>query len=113
MLARKFVEASMRIYRNARTDAQTLLGQVQDAGYGEIVIYGHGDIVDICQLTCLELGLQSYIAEGDQELALDSRPVLKVEGMDLALIWPESEPAIQAEPAEPVMKDQLAIDGKT
>ena len=100
VLARQYVEASMSIYRNTRTKAQTLLGQVQDAGYDEVIIAGDGEIVDICRLTCLELGLQSKTADGELEVAADSRPVLKVEGMDLVLIWPEIESEHRTEPPD-------------
>ena len=82
VLAKKYVEASMRIYRGTRTEAKALLLQVREAGYESVVIDGEGDIADICQLTCLELGLN--VAQEPAE----NLPVLQVQAMSLALDWP-------------------------
>ena len=56
-LAREYVEASLSLYRHIRTQAKQLLGEVRAAGYKQVIIDGDGEIAEICQLTCLELGL--------------------------------------------------------
>jgi len=85
LLAKRYVEASMRIYRNARADARAALSLVQAAGYKSVAIDGEGDVADICQLTCLELGIKTLPA------ATDHLPVIKVEGMNMTVIWPGQE----------------------
>ena len=82
-LATKYVEASMRIYRRTREQAKDLLGQVREAGYQQVVINGDGDIAEICQLTCLEFGLQP--ADGNE----DHLPEIHIDGFELELTWPE------------------------
>jgi DNA-binding MarR family transcriptional regulator len=83
LLAKKYIEASMRIYRATRIEAKVLLLQVRDAGYESVFIDGEGDIADICQLTSLELGLT---AAPD---LVGNLPVLRVLGMSMTLIWPD------------------------
>jgi DNA-binding MarR family transcriptional regulator len=83
LLATKYVEASMRIYRQTREQAKNLLEQVLEAGYQRVVIHGDGDIAEICQLTCLEFGLEP--ADGYE----DHLPVLHIDGYALTLTWPE------------------------
>jgi DNA-binding MarR family transcriptional regulator len=97
VLAKKYVEASMRIYRGTRTEAKALLFQVREAGYESVVIDGEGDIVDICQLTCLELGLNVVPAPAED------LPVLQVQAMSLTLAWPgeETEQDLNAERSQP------------
>ena len=85
VLAKKYVEASMRIYRGTRTESKALLLQVREAGYESVVIEGEGDIVDICQLTCLELGLNVVPAPAED------LPVLQVQAMSMTLTWPGEE----------------------
>jgi len=99
VLAKKYVEASMRIYRDTRTDAKALLLQVREAGYDSLVIEGEGDVTDICQLTCLELGLQVAPAPADH------LPVLHVQAMSMLLTWPGEkifkDRLVEATPASP------------
>ena len=86
-LATQYVEVSMRIYRNTRSQAKELLSQVKSAGFDEVVIEGQGDIADICQLTCLEYGLKQAPSSDD------GLPVINVKEYDLELIWPVSDEA--------------------
>jgi len=86
-LAGKYVEASMRIYRQTRSQAKELLGEVRDAGYEEVVIDGDGDIAEICHLTCLEIGVK--VAEQPN----DRLPELRTKGLVLKLVWPEEKVA--------------------
>jgi len=82
-LANRYFQASMRIYRRTREQSKDLLGQVREAGFQQVVINGDGDIAEICQLTCLEFGLQP--ADGNE----DHLPQIHINGFELELIWPE------------------------
>ena len=85
-LAGEYMEASLALYRRTRAEAKDLLHQVRAAGYTEITITGGGDLAEIAELTCLELGLKRVPdTEGD------SVPVLKVKGTRLELVWAGSE----------------------
>lgn len=86
-LANRYFQASMRIYRQTRGQAKQLLGEVQAAGYGSVIIDGDGDIAEICQLTCLEYGLRSFTTDRD------GVPTIHVQGYELMLSWPEDRPA--------------------
>ena len=84
-LASKYLEASMSLYRRTRTEAKTYLGQVQAAGYNQVIIDDDSEIADICRLTCIELGMDII-----EPQASDSHiPRFQVDGFNLKLIWPE------------------------
>ena len=82
-LASEYVEASMGLYRRTRSEAKRLLGEVRSAGYSQVIIDGDGEIAEICQLTCLEVGLTVV------ENSVTGVPILRVLGRKLALIWPD------------------------
>lgn len=82
-LTQAYMQASLRLYRETRAEAQRLLAQVQQAGYQAIRIEGDGDLAEICLLTCLEQRVRvRQGVEGGQS------PTLRVEGMSLSLHWP-------------------------
>ena len=98
-LAGEYLEASLSLYRRTRLEAQRLLHEVVNAGYRQVILQGEGEIVDICQLTCLELHLEVVIqpvhdsqpANGhgnETERTAAVLPILQVEGIKLSLIWP-------------------------
>ena len=60
-LAGEYLEASLSLYRRTRLEAQRLLHEEVNAGYRQVILQGEGEIVDICQLTCLELHLEVVI----------------------------------------------------
>ena len=73
-----------------------------NAGYRQVILQGEGEIVDICQLTCLELHLdavtqpahdpQPATGHGNETTRTDMvLPILQVEGIKLCLIWPASQ----------------------
>lgn len=68
----KYVENQMRLYRQTRTDMRTLLAKVEEAGYSQVMIEGNSEIADVCQLTCLEQGIE-VVEEGDV-------PLLRIQG---------------------------------
>lgn len=82
-LTAKFLEASFTIYRRTREEARSLLQQVQAAGYDEVVIEGDGDVAEVCELTCLEMGVKVQTHEEKRAL-----PRLTVEGLRLTVQLP-------------------------
>ena len=87
VLARKYVAASMVLYRRTRAEARRLLTQVQEAGYDKVLIDGDGEIAEICRLTCLEMGIEVVVLPGcDLDLTQALCPLLKIDGTDLSLV---------------------------
>ena len=85
-LAASYVEWSMVLYRMTRRQAQTLLAEVREAGYGSVRITGQEDLADICRLTCLEYGLT--VEKGDQA---NGAPLLTVNGRKMTLTLPAAK----------------------
>ena len=84
-LSASFVQVSMRLYRETREASQQYLTQIRRAGYDAVRVEGDNDLTEVCYLTCLEQGVR--VVE-----ALDhSVPTLRVEGMELLLLWPDTE----------------------
>ena len=54
----KYVENQMRLYRETRQRVISLLEEMQDAGYSQVQIQGDGELAEVCQLTCLEQGIE-------------------------------------------------------
>ena len=52
-----YIERSMQLYRKVREDSRALLQQVREAGFDEVAIEGHGDLAEVCRLTCIEMNL--------------------------------------------------------
>ena len=91
-LAGEYLEASMSLYRRTRSEAKHLLGQVKEAGHDQVRLAGTGDIAEIADLTCLELGMRVLRHSEDTSI-----PVLLVNGTRLELIW-RSDAAMEAGP---------------
>ena len=84
-LTTSFMEVSMRLYRETRQAAKRYLVEIRQAGYEEVRIEGDNDLTEVCYLTCLEQGV------GVVDDLQSSIPTLRVEGMELLLLWPEEE----------------------
>jgi len=84
-LVEAYIQHSMKLYRETRGKSCRLLAEVRGAGYDRVGIEGHGDLVDVCRLTCLEHGME-VVSDGSYRV-----PVIKVEGMGLELEWPEGD----------------------
>ena len=82
-LTTSFMQVSMRLYRETRVAARQYLSEIRKAGYGEVHIEGDNDLTEVCYLTCLEQDVQ--VVDAPQL----SVPTLRVEGMELLLVWPE------------------------
>lgn len=83
-LTQAYMQASLRLYRETRVQARSLLAQVIAAGYDTIHVEGDGDLAEICLLTCLEQQVK-VTQDGDATRV----PTLAVEGMSLSLHWPQ------------------------
>ncbi|MBE9471215.1 MAG: winged helix-turn-helix transcriptional regulator [Chloroflexi bacterium] len=82
-LTASFMEVSMRLYRETREAAKQYLTEIRQAGYGEVHVEGDNDLTEVCYLTCLEQDIQ--VVDIPQSLT----PTLRIEGMELHLVWPE------------------------
>ncbi len=83
-LTASFMQVSMRLYRETRKAATRYLTEIRRAGYSAVGVEGDNDLAEVCYLTCLEQGMKVVDMPGD------SVPILRVEGMELLLVWPES-----------------------
>lgn len=83
-LANEYVEASMKLYRRTRHDAQQLLTEVKAAGYTQVYIAGDGELAEICRLTCLEMQVEGLTHQTHDQ------PVIEVDGAKFSISWPES-----------------------
>lgn len=61
-----YIENSMVLYRQARSEARRALKKARDRGFDSVRIEGKGDIAEICRLTCLEQGIP-VVADGRAE----------------------------------------------
>jgi DNA-binding MarR family transcriptional regulator len=84
-LTASFMQVSMRLYREIRAASQRYLAEIREAGYDAVRVEGDNDLAEVCYLTCLERGVR--VVDDPQALL----PVLRVEGMELLLVWPEKE----------------------
>jgi DNA-binding MarR family transcriptional regulator len=82
-LAVDYVERSFSIYRKTRQRVREFLNEVQKAGHDRVRILGKGDVVDICRLTCLELGI---VVVTDKDA-----PALQVDGFKVTLQMDEKK----------------------
>ena len=84
-LAMEYVQVSMGMYRATRQQARELLAKAREAGFQKVAVSGHGDLVDVCRLTCLEQSVP--VASPGSDGAL---PVLRVSGAAVMLEMPEA-----------------------
>jgi len=82
-LTASFMEVSMRLYRETRQVAKRYLAEVRQAGYDEVHVEGDNDLTEVCHLTCLEQGIRVV---NDRQPSI---PTLRIEGLELLLLWPE------------------------
>jgi DNA-binding MarR family transcriptional regulator len=90
-LTRQYLQASLRVYRKTREEAQALLGELKRAGQDTVRIDSGGwsDLLDIYRLTCSELGITAVEGENSQ------LPTLRMRGTKVVLETPESGVAQQ------------------
>jgi DNA-binding MarR family transcriptional regulator len=97
-LTYQYMQASLNVYRQARHEAQRLLGEAQRRGYRAVRIEGDSEVAEICYLTGLEQGLEVRRRSGTDV------PTLRVEGARLVLIWPDGGDPVEAQ-ISPWVKD--------
>ena len=93
-LTASFMQVSMRLYRETREAAKRYLTEIRQAGYSAVRVEGDNDLAEVCYLTCLEQGVR--VVDASQP----SIPTLRVEGMELFLVWPED--AVPSNPAQAI-----------
>jgi len=86
-LTASFMQFSMRLYRETREAAKQHLTEVRQAGYGAVCIEGDNDLAEVCYLTCLEQGVQ-VVDASQRSIPI---PILRLEGRELFLVWPDEE----------------------
>lgn len=75
-----YIENSMLLYRQTRSQAQALLSKARRQGFNSVRIDGEGDIADVCRLTCLEQGFE-IVEDGQAHSAI----VLEINGSRLKM----------------------------
>lgn len=78
-----FIEQSFQTYRLIRNRVTSQIQQLRARGYNAVTIQaGHGDIADICRLTCMEQGIE----------VVDRKdvPQLIVQGMNVSVKYNQS-----------------------
>ena len=110
-LTQRYLQNSMRLYRQTRQQSQRLLSAVLKRGYTKVRLEGDSgnDLVDVCRLTCLEQGIDVVDLGKPERGTLrttnheprttshDDVPVLHVDGPELSMDWPKGE-AIRGDP---------------
>jgi DNA-binding MarR family transcriptional regulator len=91
-LTQAYMQTSLRLYRETRARARSLLTQVLESGYDAVRVGGDGDLADICRLTCLEQKVR--VTEDEDACHV---PTLVVEGMQLFLHWPQNSDSVQSD----------------
>ena len=84
----KYIENSFSLYNLIRQRTRNVLDDLRSFGIDTVRIEGEGEVAEVCQLTCLEQGIQI-----NPELA---RAVIKIDGLKLALKLP-SEAKVNSE----------------
>jgi len=91
-LTQRYLQNSMCLYRQTRQEARRLLSELRKRGYTQVCLEGDpgNDLVDVCQLTCLEQGVR-MVSPARGEGQEDEVPVLHVDGQELFLEWSKEE----------------------
>ena len=79
-LTLKYIENSFSLYNLIRQRTRKVLDELRAFGLDTVRIEGDGEVAEVCQLTCLEQGIQI-----NPELA---SAVIKIDGLKLALKLP-------------------------
>jgi DNA-binding MarR family transcriptional regulator len=81
-LTSKYMEASLRVYRELRQAARETLAQIRDAGYMAVELNGKNEATEIFGLTCLEEGV------GVENNPSSPLPQVQAEGTRFVVEWP-------------------------
>jgi DNA-binding MarR family transcriptional regulator len=76
-----YIQNSFQLYRLVRGRMEASLEQVRQAGYDHVILFGEGDVADVCRLTCVEHGMQ---------ISDDGRvPRMTIHGLKIFIDWPD------------------------
>jgi len=81
-LTLKYLQASLRVYRELRHAARKVLLQLRQGGYAAVKATDRGEAMEIFRLTCLEAGLR---VEEDASAVL---PAVWADGTQFVVEWP-------------------------
>ena len=81
-LTAKYMEASLKVYRELRQAARETLVQVRQAGYTAVISDDRNEAMEIFRLTCLEENVDIRMNPAS------SVPLIKVEGKKFVVKWP-------------------------
>lgn len=81
-LTSRYMEASLRVYRELRRSARETLEQVRSAGYTAVKVNGKNEAMEIFGLTCLEEGV------GIEKNPSSALPEVRAEGTLFVVEWP-------------------------
>ena len=56
--ASQYMKDSLKVYRDLRLSAQTLVAEIKSKGINRLYLDGDDEITDILKLTCIEAGIQ-------------------------------------------------------
>lgn len=84
-----YIQTSFKMYRQVRSQVNTILEQVRRCGYSAVQLSGDGDVAEVCRLTCLEQGVQ--VQDGE------SLPCLEVHGWKILLKLNEDQAGYEHE----------------
>lgn len=82
-LASKYLEASLRVYRELRQGAREALAELKKAGYDTVHLEENNEASEIFRLTCLEQDVKVVSGSADRI------PKIGVEGTGFVVRWPE------------------------
>ena len=82
-LTSKYMEASLRVYRELRQAARETLAQIRSAGYTAVKLNDKNEAIEIFGLTCLEEGV------GVEKDSSSPLPQVQAEGTQFIVEWPE------------------------
>ena len=84
-----YVRQQFKLFRRIRTRVTNLLTKLEETDSNMIRLVGEGDVADVCRLTCMERHIT--LTENP------NTPTLLVEGIQVKLVMPETEPEHQKE----------------
>jgi DNA-binding MarR family transcriptional regulator len=81
-----YIERSLSLYREARSDAKKAVQEARKLGYESVHLRGEGEIAEICRLTCMDMGMPIV------EASVDGRgAALNIEGLRISLLVAEQD----------------------
>ncbi len=71
--ATQYMKDSLQIYKNLRSEAQTVVEDMQHKGIKSVYLDGNDEIMDILRLTCIEAGINLQTQPGKWAIKRNGR----------------------------------------